>query len=118
MAIRSRMTQDRRSISRVITRLDCEFSYQGISHEAVIVDLSFNGAFLSSKFLPPTNSLIAVTLKTPLLNKPLTLEGKVLRGGSGFSEHGRVDRFGIKFGDTSLDIVQLIGKLIAKQGAV
>ena len=44
MAIRNRARQDRRNLSRVIVRLDCQFTHEGVTHKAVMVDLSLKGA--------------------------------------------------------------------------
>ena len=113
MAIRSRATQDRRGISRVIARLDCQFIHEGVSRDAVIVDLSLKGAFLSSKYLPPKDSHVTVTVQPPQVGKKLVLEGKVIRGGQGMSEFGEMSRFGIQFSHSSLDLIELIKKLIS-----
>jgi hypothetical protein len=113
MVIRSRATQDRRGISRLIARLDCEFIYEGVGHKAVLVDLSLRGAFLSSKYLPPKGGHVTVTLQPPHVKKTLTLDGKVIRGGWGMSEHGELSRFGIQFSHSPSDLIELIGKLIS-----
>ena len=113
MVIRSRATQDRRGISRVIARLDCEFISEGVCYKAVVVDLSLRGALLSSKYLPPKGIHVTVTMQPPHVKKTLTLEGKVIRGGWGMSEHGELGRFGIQFSHSSLDLIELISKLIS-----
>lgn len=114
MAIRSRVTQDRRKISRIATRLECRFEFEAKSYKAVIIDLSIKGAYFSSAFLPPFASRIEITVVTPHLPKPLTLQGVVLRGSSGMSDHGAVERFGVEFRSAPLDLTKLIGKLIAQ----
>jgi hypothetical protein len=115
MDIKSRVTQDRRVISRVLARLNCGLTCEGVSHEGVIVDLSLKGAFLSSRWLPPQGSNVASTLQTPLLKKILILEGKVLRGHWIMSDHGKMSRFGIRFSHTPLDLIELINKLLSSQ---
>lgn len=97
MAIHSRATQDRRNISRVIVRMDCQFTHEGVNHKAVMVDLSLKGAFFSATFLPPNNSVVTVTLNPPAAPKPLVFEGTVIRGTWAMSDHGKRGRFGIKF---------------------
>jgi hypothetical protein len=113
--IKSRVTQDRRGISRVVARLDCMFTCDGVSHEAVMVDLSLKGAFLSSRWLPPPGSKITATLQTPLLARTLKLEGEVMRGDWIMSDHGKLGRFGIRFSHTSLELIELINKLMTSQ---
>ncbi len=113
MAIRSRATQDRRGISRVIARMDCQFVHEGVSRDAVIVDFSLKGAFLSSKYLPPKGAHVTVTVQPPHVKKALVLEGKVIRGNQGMSEYGEMGRFGIQFSHSSLDLIELINKLIS-----
>ena len=98
-------------ISRVPARLNCRFNYEGVSHEAVIIDLSLNGAFLASKFMPPTGSLVAMTVKIPQLKNALTLEAKVIRGTSTSSDHGSLSRFAIRFDHQSLELIGLLNTL-------
>ncbi len=109
--ISSRVTQDRRANSRVMVRLDCQCTFNGVNYPAVIVDLSLKGAFLSAKFLPPVGSAVTVTLQTPHLRRDLTVEGSVARGTRVMTEHGEQGRFGIRFNNTPLDLVVLINKL-------
>ncbi len=111
MNIRSRVEQDRRKTSRVMARLACHFTHAGISHEAVIVDLSLKGAYLSSKFLPPNNSPITVSLEPPSVKKEIKFSGSVIRGTWAMSEHGKLGRFGVRFGATHLDLMMLITSL-------
>jgi len=118
IAVNSRITQDRRMISRVPARLNCRFTYEGISREAVIIDLSLNGAYLASKFLPPNGGSVKVTLNIPPSKNVLTLEGKIIRGGSTTSHHGSLSRFGIKFDRQSLDLIGLLTSLAAGQQQV
>jgi hypothetical protein len=111
LAIHSRATQDRRKISRVIARLDCQFTYEGITHKAVMVDLSLKGAFFSAAFLPPKDSHITVTLNSPATRKPLVFDGTITRGTWAMSDHGKLARFGIHFRYAPADLIALIGKL-------
>jgi len=111
MDIKSRATQDRRNISRVIARLDCSFISGGVSHEAVIVDLSLKGAFLSSNFLPPNGSTITVEIKPPAVKMALSFNCTVLRGTWVMAEQGKRSRFGIRFTASHPDLLILISKL-------
>ena len=108
MAIRSRATQDRRSISRAIVRLDCQFTHEGVIHKAVIVDLSLKGAYFSASYLPPNNAAITVTLSPPVTKKQLVFDGKVIRGTWAMSDHGKRGRFGINFAYTPVDLIPLM----------
>jgi hypothetical protein len=98
-------------ISRIRARLNCRFTHEGVSREAVIIDLSLNGAYLASKFLPPKDSTVTITLKTSPSKNALTLEGKVVRGGSSLSDHGSLSRFGIQFNQQSLELIGLLYSL-------
>ncbi len=115
--IRSRVTQDRRKNARLMTFLACQFTFEGTSYKAVILDLSLKGAFISSPFLPPKGGTIAITLETPHLEEPLKLEGEVVRGTWGMSDHGRLGRFGVRFNHSSLKLIQLINRL-SSSGAI
>lgn len=111
MTIKSRVTQDRRNASRVMARLDCRFISEGVSHDAVIVDLSLKGAFLSSKFLPPNGSTITVEIKPPAVKKPVSFDSKVLRGTWVMSDQGKRGRFGIRYSASNPELLVLIGRL-------
>jgi len=111
MTIRSRVEQDRRKTSRVMARLTCHFTLDGVSHEAVIIDMSLKGAYLSSKILPPNNTTITVFVNPPAVKKETKFTGTVIRGAWAMSEHGKLGRFGVRFGATPLDLIGLISTL-------
>ena len=113
MAIRARNAYDFRTISRIIVRLDCDFTHEGVTHQAVMVNISLKGAFLSAEFLPPNNSAITVTLTSPVADKPIVLEGKVVRGTRVMTDHGMRGRFGVIFSYTPTGIISLITKVKA-----
>ncbi len=94
-----------------MARLDCCFISGGTRHDAVIVDLSMKGAFLSAKALPSNGSTITVELKPPAVKKPLSFQAAVLRGTWVMSEHGKLGRFGIRFAATPTDLIPLISRL-------
>jgi hypothetical protein len=110
-ALASRVTQDRRNLSRVAARLSCLYTYEGVSQPAVLLDLSLRGALLSSKSMPPINETISITLKPPTSEEVLKLEGMVVRGGWGISDHGAVGKFGVRFNRTPPQLLTLIGRL-------
>ncbi len=114
MTIRSRVTQDRRLLSRIPALLPCEFTYENVTRQAVIVDLSLNGAFLSSKSLPPKDAPITISLFSTHLKKPLLLDGKIARRGWGTSEEGNIGRFGVRFDRVSPELINLLRALISK----
>lgn len=111
MAAIGRVLKDRRNIARISTRFGCHFTYEGVSREAVVINLSLNGAQLSSKFMPPLGASVALILKPPSLNEPLKLEGKVIRGGWGISDHGAIGKFGVRFNPPSSSLINLINTL-------
>jgi len=111
VAVTSRVVQDRRNISRVSTRFTCHFTHEGVSREAVVIDLSFTGALLSSKSMPPIGSHVSVTLKPPAVKETIKLDAKVIRGGWGLSDHGTIGKFGIRFLQNRPQLMPLITKL-------
>jgi len=111
VAVTSRVLKDRRNISRISTRFSCHFTHEGVSREAVVINLSLNGAQLSSKFMPPLGASVALILKPPALSEPLKLEGKVIRGAWGISDHGAIGKFGVRFNPSSASLINLINML-------
>lgn len=108
MAIRSRATQDRRNLSRLIVLVECQFKHEGVTHKAVMIDLSLKGAYFSAGFLPPKDSIITVTLNSPVTKKKLVFEGTVLRGTWAMSDHGKRGRFGIRFSYAPVDLITFL----------
>jgi len=111
MVIRSRVSQDHRGGSRVIARLDCRMEYNNASYDAVLVDLSSKGAFISSTCLPAADEDIKVYIKSKHLQKELTLTAKVLRGSEVMTDYGERGRFAVRFHESPLDLTVLIVKL-------
>ena len=114
MPIQSRMSQDRRSSSRVVELLDCLFTYGDSIHNAVIVDLSQKGAKLSSRCRVPTGDTIEITIPLEDLKKKIILSGKVMRSTRVATDHGLKYRSVIRFSHTPLDLLSLLAKLNAK----
>jgi hypothetical protein len=114
LTIRSRVTQDRRFLSRIPALLPCEVTYDKVTRQAVVVDLSLNGAFISSKSLPPKDASVTISLFSTHLKKPLLLDGKIARRGWGTSEECKVGRFGVMFDRTSPELISLLRALISK----
>ena len=115
MTTQSGVAQDRRKISRLETHLDCQFDFEGTRYNAVIIDISLKGAFLSSGFLPPIGSSVTVTVQSAHLSRPLILEGKVKRNSSDPWTHGSGGQFGIEVNSPPLDLAKLINKLISQK---
>jgi len=115
MALDKSFTQDRRQNSRIPTCLSCRCAFQGVSREAVILNLSLTGALISANLRPPVGSTVTLTLQTPLLKSALILEGKVARMDPAASERGIVNRFGMRFSKSSLDLITLINNLTSQQ---
>ena len=111
MTTQNRPVQDRRSASRIQVHLDCQYTFQGIEHDAFIRDISLKGAFLLSSFMPPYGANLSIRIKTALLEDPLILEGKIVRSDFKQIERGTVRPFIISFSYTSLALVTLISKL-------
>jgi hypothetical protein len=80
-----------------------------------MLDLSQEGAFLSSTFLPAQKSKIFITLQADCLKAPLSLKGTVMRGFSAMSDQGKVDQFGVEFENPPLDLIRLISTLSAER---
>ena len=107
----NRVVQDRRRFSRLSALLDCEFTFKELTHKAVIVDLSLNGALLSSKFLPPKGTTVKILLPSPQLKETLALDGTVVRGGWGMSDHGEKSRFSVQFDSLTPDLIKILNSL-------
>ncbi len=75
-----------------------------------MIDISLNGAFLSSTFMPQIGDSVTLKLKLPPHKDSLELPGKVVRGAWAMSDHGKLGRFGLRFSHTPLDIVRFINK--------
>jgi hypothetical protein len=112
MSLQSQTIKDQRSVSRVKANLNCQFSFEGLLHEAHIINLSLNGAFLWSSFVPPKGSHIVITLKTPLLKNTLTVESHVVRT-QGVLKDG-ASAFAVRFSHNSLDLIELVKNLVAQ----
>ena len=111
MAIKSRVSQDRRNTSRLIAQLECNLKHKKKGYSAVIVDLSSKGALISSSFVPALNDLIEITVQSKHLKRDLNLSGQVLRSADAMTEHGKRGRFVVRFHESPLDLTLLIGKI-------
>ena len=96
-----------------MARLKCQFTFSGVSHEAFIRDISLNGAFLWSSFVPAQGCDVLIRLETPLLKNTLVLEGKVVRTDHTPTDHGDENAFAIRFSHASAELIVLISKLVS-----
>jgi len=103
--------QDRRSVSRLESLLDCRFSFEGTEHKAFIRDLSLKSAFLLSTFMPPHGVIISIKLETPALTGPLILEGKIVRRDCSHTDRGTTGAFVVTFSHSSPEFIRLVSKL-------
>ena len=112
VSVQIRTMKDRRSAARVRAYLLCQFTFEGITHDAYMPNLSLNSAFLRSFFVPPMNSHVVITLRTPLLKNVLTLESEVVRTES--ATEYQIAGFAVVFSHISLDLIELIKNLISQ----
>lgn len=115
MGVQNLVAQDRRQNARIPTCISCRCAFQGVSRDAVILNLSLAGALVSGNLKPSPGSTVTLTLETPLLPKPLVLEGQVTRDDPSASERGILNRFAVRFTRTSVDLLSLIAKLASQQ---
>lgn len=111
MSNKSRIVQDHRFSARADAHLECHFSFEGVTHEAYIRDISLKAAFLWSVFTPPTGGDVILTLDTHLLTKTLTLEGRVVRNDCGLTGRGTASAFVVYFNHSPVALLKLINKL-------
>jgi len=102
---------NRRSVSRIQADLNCQFSFEGLAHDARIANLSLNGALLASSFIPPEKSAVVLTIRTPLKNF-LILESEVVRTEDLLNDGA--DGFAVRFSHISLDLIELIKNLVSQ----
>jgi len=130
-AVSGHALRDRRRLSRVSAQMECWFTYDNKEYEALLLDLSQEGAFLASTFLPDLQSKVIITLEADCLEAPLTIKGTVTRsvknvnkapmmfqaaisrGAGTTSEHGDVYQFGVEFENPSQEILRVISSLSA-----
>jgi len=103
----------RRKTSRVSLKMKCRFISGDNEYEAVLIDLSKEGARLSSAFLPNQQSKIFINFKTDNMKAPITLEGTVARKTASAEEGDNV--FGVEFENPPQGLSQLINALAAER---
>ena len=112
MSNNRRIVQDHRFSARAEAHLECHFSFEGVTHEAFIRDISLKAAFLWSVFTPPIDGEVIVTLDTHLLTNTLTLEGRVVRNDCGLTGRGNASAFVVFFNHSPLALLKLINQLV------
>jgi hypothetical protein len=91
--------------------MECLFVYDDMGYNAQILDLSLEGAFLSSTFLPALQSKVLIMPVTDFLKTPLTLKGTIRHSVCAESEFGKVIKYGIEFEDPPLALLRLISAM-------
>jgi len=103
--------QDRRAYWRLPTFLPCVLRLGEDSYSAFLLELSSNGAFLSSVCNPQRGCPVSISLEIPESGKKISLAGHVIRGTRGTSTHGEICRFAVRFNRVTPDSLQLIKTL-------
>jgi len=111
MAIQRHPIQDRRSVSRSATPINCRFTYEGTEYRAFLQDISLSGLSILSRFTPPLNAEVSVNLESPLMSRPLTLKGRVLRRDHKCLDRGAATAFVVVFSQSSPELVRLVYQL-------
>ena len=106
--------QDRRAFWRLPTFLPCVVRLGEDSYSAFLLEISSNGAFISSGCSPQTGCPVSIFLQVPESGKEIVLAGHVIRGIRGTSTHGEICRFAVRFNRVTPDSLQLI-KILASQ---
>jgi hypothetical protein len=112
MPIPTHSTRENRAVSRVRASLRCQFNFEGLVHDAYVTNISLNGAFLLSDFIPQEKSQVVITLGSPLLKNTFTLDSEVVRTERVLKDG--VDGFAVRFSATSLDLIELVKGLASQ----
>ena len=115
--VRARVSQDQRRSSRIIALMDCEIAFGGAIHKAVIVNLSTNGALISSGSLPPEGAIISIRINHPNLKGPLQVEAQVLSGAWVLPTNSKAGRFRVRFSSNAPELLHLHYTLSLKKGS-
>ena len=110
---RNERTQDRRAHWRVQTFLSCKIRLGDAVYEGFVLEVSSNGAFISSRCFPQKGSPISISLQLPDSGNTISLNGHVVRCVRGISDHGDIGRFALQFNRISPDSMRLIKSLSA-----
>jgi hypothetical protein len=97
--------------------MDCRLFSNGSEYSATIRNISLNGAFLWSAFMPAAGSKISIKIESSLIKNPLSLEGHVIRNEPPNKDQEGVNAFAMKFQQISLSLFELIGKLFDQQSS-
>jgi len=109
----SALSADRRRQSRISTQMKCRFRCDNKEYDAFILDLSKEGASISSTFRPPRQSEIFITVEADCLEEPLKLTGTVARSINVMAMFGRrtPNQFGVEFKNPPQGLLRLISAL-------
>jgi len=103
----------RRKQARISTKMRCWYVSDDKEYEATMLDISKNGALLSSMFLPAPKNKIVITLQTDILEAPLTLPGIVVR--SAMSRHWEGGQFGVEFENPPSELSRLVNAISSER---
>ena len=104
--------QDRRVHSRLPVLLSCEFTWDSVAYQALVMDLSPRGAFLASHCIPPNRCPIRVTIRSPQLKRTVTVDGSVVRGGWFLPHQSKSGGFGVRFSRVSPPLLLVLRELV------
>ena len=108
------VVQDRRSVSRLSTKMECLLKFGGAEHKATLGEVSLENAFLWSTIIPPQSSKISIVLESPLWNARLILDAKVVRHETKFNGMTTRKAFAVRFNNKSSDLIRLIREVVSK----
>jgi hypothetical protein len=94
-----------------MARRSCTCTWGATSLEAFILDISLEGAQLSAKEMPAVGESVSIALLMPVSKDLLNLEGKCIRRIWGQLDHGPVGKFSVRFNNTPLRLLSLVGSL-------
>ena len=103
----------RRKTARISSNIECRFRSGDNDYEAKIIDLSRDGALLSSSFIPDPKSKILITVQSESFEQPLTIEGTVTRSSASGKNEG--SHFGVVFENLPQEFPLLVSALAAER---
>lgn len=109
--------RDRRSNSRINTKILCRVEWGRESRDASLLDLSLTGALIAAHSGPPRGSRVTLHLQVSEVGRPVSLTGSVVRGGSYRDDPGSANRYGIRFDGISPDVLRVMSAKLTRKGS-
>ncbi len=109
----TRAIQDRRAYWRLPTFLPCVVRLGEDSYKAFLLEISSNGAYISSNCNPQRGCPVSVSLQVPESGKKIVFAGHVVRVIQGTSAHGEIHRFAVRLNRVTPESFQLVKTLAA-----